>query len=67
MALKDIRLTEIGTFHYGSKDGEPRLWGAAAEEWLHRFDVPNDGLMKYKTKLLGESKLTPESVLPNRL
>lgn len=67
MALKDIRMTEIGAFHYGSKDGEPRLRGAAADEWLHRFDVPEGELMKYKTKLLDEPKLTKETTLTDQL
>lgn len=67
MALKDIRMAEIGGFHYGSKDGEPRLRGIAADEWLHRFDVPEDQLQAYKTKLLAEAKLTKETTLPDQL
>jgi hypothetical protein len=67
MALKDIRMTESGGFHYGSKDGEPRLRGAAADEWLHRFDVPDEELLTYKTKLLDEPKLTKMTTLPDCL
>lgn len=67
MALKDIRMTESGGFHYGSKDGEPRLRGAAADEWLHRFDVLDEELLTYKTKLLDEPKLTQATTLPDQL
>jgi hypothetical protein len=67
MALKDIRITDIGGFHDGSKDGEPRLVGWAAEQWLKRFDVPEEELPTYKTKLLDEPKLTKKTTLPNPL
>lgn len=67
MALKDIRLADSDDLHYGSKDGEPRLVGLAAKQWMARFDVPEDELMRYKTKLLGEPKLTKETVLPDSL
>ena len=67
MALKDIRMTDTGGFHYGSKDGEPRLVGWAAEQWLKRFDIPEEELLTYKAKLLNEPKLTKETTLPNPL
>jgi hypothetical protein len=67
MALKDIRMTEIGGFHYGSKDGEPRLVGWAADQWLKRFDIEYGELLNYKTKLLDEPKLTIATALPDRL
>ena len=67
MLLKEVRVAEIGSLHYGSKDGEPRLYGAAAEKWLERFDVPEEQLLAYKAKLLKEPKLTPETTLPDRL
>ena len=67
MALKDIRMTEIGTFHEGSKDGEPRLSGWAADQWLKRFDIPEEELLTYKAKLLEEPKLTKATTLPDRL
>ena len=51
------------SLHYGSKDGEPRLTGLAAKEWLTRFDVPDEDLIHYKAKLLGEPKLTDATVL----
>lgn len=67
MALKPIRMAEIDTLHYPSKNGEPRLFGWAAEQWLSRFDVSGDELLSYKAKLLKEARLTPETTLPDRL
>jgi hypothetical protein len=67
MAFKEIRLPEASDLHYGSKDGEPRLTGLMAEQWFNRFDVPEDELLRYKTKLLGEPKLTKETMLPDAL
>lgn len=67
MALKEVRLPEASDLHYGSKDGEPRLTGLAAEEWFNRFDVPEAELIHYKAKLLNEPKLTKETTLPGAL
>jgi hypothetical protein len=67
MLLKEVRVPEIGDLHYGSKDGEPRIVGKAAEDWLARFDIPEDQLLQYKAKLLDEPKLTKETTLPERL
>lgn len=67
MALKNVRLMADLSLHYGSKDGEPRLTELAAKEWLMRFDVPDEELMRYKTKLLDEPKLTKETTLPGAL
>ncbi|WP_426105437.1 type VI immunity family protein [Massilia sp. TSP1-1-2] len=67
IALKEVRLMADLSLHYGSKDGEPRLTGLAAKEWLTRFDVPEDELMRYKTKLLNEPKLSKETTLPDSL
>lgn len=67
MALKEVRLLDTDDLHYGSKDGEPRLTGLAAEEWFNRFDVPEAELMRYKTKLLGEPRLTKETTLPETI
>ena len=65
--LKKVRIPQIGSLHYGSKDGEPRITGVAAEQWLKRFDIEDDELMTYKAKLLQEPKLTPETTLADRL
>lgn len=67
MALKEVRLIADLSLHYASKDGEPRLTGLAAKEWLTRFDVPEEELMRYKTKLLNEPKLTKETTLQGAL
>ena len=63
MVLKDVRLADTADLHFGSKDGEPRLTGLAAKEWFARFDVPEEDLIHYKAKLLGEPKLTDATVL----
>ena len=67
MALNEVRLKDNFDLHYGSKDGEPRLTGLAATEWFTRFDASEDELMRYKTKLLSEPKLTKETTLPSAL
>lgn len=67
MLLRDLRVKDFGSLHYGSNDGEPRLTGLAAQEWFSRFDVLEKDLMSYKTKLLSEPKLTKETTLPVQL
>ena len=67
MTLREVRLMADLSLHYGSKDGGPRLAGLAAKEWLSRFDVPDEDLIHYKAKLLGEPKLTDATVLPRVL
>ncbi len=67
MALKDVRLQDNDDLHFGSKDGEPRLTGLTAKQWLRRFEVPEGELMRYKTKLLSEPKLNKENTLPDAL
>ncbi|WBS00874.1 DUF3396 domain-containing protein [Pseudoduganella sp. SL102] len=64
--FKKVRAPEVG-MHTGSVNGEPRLVGRAAEQWLERFDIDSSELMTYKAKLLDEPKLTPDSTLPDRL
>lgn len=64
--FKPVRAPKVG-LHYASKDGEPRLTGWGAEQWLKRFDIDEDELMAYKTRLLDEPKLTPATTLPDRL
>ena len=67
MALKNVRVPEVQSLHSGSHDGEPRLSGWAAEQWLIRFDVPDGEIVTYRAKLEQEPQLTPETVLPNRM
>ncbi|MDR9839820.1 type VI immunity family protein [Herbaspirillum huttiense] len=66
MLFKEVRSVKI-SLHNSSVDGEPRLVGWAAEQWLKRFDINDDQLMLYKTKLLAEPKLTKSTTLPVRL
>lgn len=65
-ALKQVRMTEIGTLHYPSQDGEPRLHGWAADQWLARLDIAGDDLFKYKQKLLTEPPVAHESLLQGK-
>jgi len=67
MLLKDVRSTNMGSLHGASASGEPRIRGAAAAQWLARFDVPPEELLNFKAKLLDEPKLTEETTLPGRL
>jgi hypothetical protein len=48
-------------------DGEPRLIGWGAEQWLKRFDIKENEMMAYKAKLQDEPKLTKATTLPERL
>ena len=66
MLFKEVRVPKV-SLHYASKEGEPRLIGWGAEQWLKRFDIEDDELMAYKAKLLDEPKLTKATTLPNRL
>ena len=65
--FKPVRMPQIGSLHRNSVDGEPRLNGWAAEQWLKRFDIDESELMVYKAQLLDEPKLTPATTLQNRL
>ena len=60
MLLQPIRTPTV-RLQYASSESEPRLIGAAAEQWLKRFDVQSDQLMAYKAKLLDEPKLDVSS------
>lgn len=64
--LQPVRAPKVG-LHFASKDGEPRLTGWGAEQWLKRFDIDDGDLMAYKAQLLDEPKLTPATTLPDRL
>lgn len=66
MLFKEFRSPKVSV-HNGSIDGEPRLNGWGAEQWLKRFDIEDDELMAYKAKLLDEPKLTKATTLPDRL
>ncbi len=64
--LKSIRAPKV-RLHNASKNGEPRIIGWAAEQWLKRFDIEEDELMAYKARLLDEPRLTKATTLPDRL
>lgn len=64
--FKKVRAPEISV-HYASKDGEPRIIGWSAAQWLQRFDINDDELLAYKAKLLNEPALTKETTLAHRL
>lgn len=64
--FQPVRAPKVG-LHFASKDGELRLNGWAAEQWLKRFDIDDGDLMAYKAQLLDEPKLTPATTLPDRL
>lgn len=66
MLFKEVRAPKV-SLHYASKEGEPRIIGWAAEQWLKRLDIEDDELMTYKARLLDEPKLTKASTLPDRL
>jgi hypothetical protein len=67
MLFKELRADAITSLHTASVSGEPKLTGAAAKDWIQRFDVPESELMAYRRKLLDEPKLTKETTLPVRL
>ncbi|QXH49825.1 DUF3396 domain-containing protein [Pseudomonas fakonensis] len=66
--LKSIRYTTVGSLHGGSHDGELRLVGWSADQWLQRLDVDAADLPAWRTKLLdNEPKLDATNTLPERL
>jgi len=67
MTFQKIRVPEIESLHQGSFNGEPRLYDAAAEDWLTRFDIPDSELLACQARLLAEPRLTPETTLPGAL
>ncbi|PBQ13743.1 DUF3396 domain-containing protein [Pseudomonas congelans] len=64
--FKAIRAPKVG-LHNASTNGEPRITGWSAEQWLKRFDIEEDELMAYKARLLDEPRLTKATTLPDRL
>ncbi|MDH0648437.1 DUF3396 domain-containing protein [Pseudomonas sp. GD03858] len=39
-AIKTLRVTDAGAFHYGSIAGEPRMNPLVSNAWIRRFDLP---------------------------
>ncbi|AJQ88563.1 hypothetical protein BE73_17055 [Xanthomonas oryzae pv. oryzicola] len=65
--LKRLRSTTIKDFHGATMGGEPFLGVVGTAQWLRRFDIPDEELMRYQAKLLNMPKLKPDTVLPERL
>jgi len=66
--LKGIRYETVGSLHGGSHDGELRLVGWSADQWLKRFDVDGSEIPAWRTKLLSnEPHLNPANTLAGRL
>ncbi|WP_425318923.1 DUF3396 domain-containing protein [Pseudomonas nitroreducens] len=62
--LKGIRYETVGSLHGGSHDGEYRLVGWSADQWLKRLDVEDFEIPDYQHKLLAnEPPLTAENCL----
>lgn len=66
MLFKEVRAPEVSV-HNASKDGEPRIIGWSAAQWLKRFDIEDNELLAYKAKLLDEPVLADMTTLPGRL
>lgn len=66
LLLKPLRANEVN-LHRPASVGEPRIIGWGAQQWLKRFDVPEEEILAYKAKLLDEPTLTPQTTLPDRL
>lgn len=62
--LKGIRYETVSSLHGGSHDGEYRLVGWSADQWLKRLDVEDFEIPDYQQKLLAEEPpLTAENCL----
>lgn len=66
--LKGIRYETVGDLHGGSRHGELRLTGWAADQWLKRLDVDEQEIPAWRNKLLDqEPRLDDTNSLPERL
>ncbi|WP_371228229.1 DUF3396 domain-containing protein [Pseudomonas sp. QE6] len=66
--LKSIRYETVGSLHGGSHDGELRLVGWSADQWLKRLDVEESEIPAWRAKLLSnEPYLDATNTLPERL
>ena len=66
--LKPIRYETVGSLHGGSHNGELRLVGWSADQWLKRLDVDDSELPTWRAKLLNdEPVLNTQNTLPERL
>ncbi|HCD6620682.1 TPA: DUF3396 domain-containing protein [Pseudomonas aeruginosa] len=66
--LKGIRYETVGSLHGGSHDGELRLVGWSADQWLKRLDVDESDIPAWRARLLSdEPYLDATNTLPERL
>ncbi|HBO3973270.1 TPA: DUF3396 domain-containing protein [Pseudomonas aeruginosa] len=66
--LKGIRYETVGSLHGGSHDGELRLVGWSADQWLKRLDVDESDIPAWRARLLSdEAYLDATNTLPERL
>lgn len=66
--LKGIRYESVGSLHGGSHDGETRLVGWSADQWLKRLDVNETEIPTWRAKLLSNDPyLDTTNTLPERL
>ncbi len=66
--LKGIRYETVGSLHGGSHDGELRLVGWSADQWLKRLDVDESDIPAWRARLLGdEAYLDATNTLSERL
>ncbi|WP_324711432.1 DUF3396 domain-containing protein [Pseudomonas citronellolis] len=66
--LKGIRYETVGSLHGGSHDGELRLVGWSADQWLKRLDVEDSEIPAWRAKLLAnEPALSVANTLEERL
>ncbi|MGK8707371.1 DUF3396 domain-containing protein [Metapseudomonas otitidis] len=66
--LKGIRYETVGSLHGGSHDGELRLVGWAADQWLKRLDVEESEIPAWRERLFNEEPILDASnALPERL
>lgn len=67
-ALKGIRYETVGSLHGGSHDGELRLVGWSADQWLKRLDVESGDLPAWQVKLISnEPHLNASNSLVERI
>ena len=65
--IQDVRYDSVGSLHCGSHDGEMRLTGWSADQWLKRLDTRPSELAATKNRLAAEPPLTSADVLDSRL
>ncbi|MGS1050403.1 type VI immunity family protein [Burkholderia glumae] len=67
-ALKSVRVPSVWQLQIGQPGSASPYFATTAEsdDWLRRFDVPDDRLVEYKAKLLHMPTLDADCTLPDR-